>query len=366
MNGLKRVGPTKWQARIVWTDPKTGRKQDAIRTFDAPSERQAILKRALLAEELRGPGQSGKRLRLTDYSRSWLDGKLATIKHSTARTYAARLEGSILPALGHYYVDAIEHSDIIVWRDAQDAPADTVNGRLRVLKTLFADAVQELELSRNPCARVKALPRNVSTIEAIEGRGLTVEELRDVLAHVKTETPQWYPLVLLLALTGIRFGEATALHWDDVDLKTGFATIRRAQWHGVVSTPKASASRRAIPLPAELVKLLVARKREHTADKIYGHLPWVFHSETGGLYWTGVLSKPLRAALEAAGVTRDVPATHCLRHTYNNLLRQVATEAVRQAIVGHADAKIGERYSAISLDERRSASNAVVGRIRGG
>jgi integrase len=57
---------------------------------------------------------------------------------------------------------------------------------------------------------------------------------------------------------------------------------------------------------------------------------------------------------------------HVLRHTLNNILRQAAPELVRQAIVGHADAATGKRYSNVGADEKRVALAAVVGMVKPG
>ena len=50
--------------------------------------------------------------------------------------------------------------------------------------------------------------------------------------------PEHNPLALTLALTGIRYGEATALRWSDIDEVGGAIRIERAQWHGIVGETK--------------------------------------------------------------------------------------------------------------------------------
>lgn len=54
------------------------------------------------------------------------------------------------------------------------------------------------------------------------------------------------------------------------------------------------------------------------------------------------------------------PAIHCLRHAWNNALRQVADETVRQSLVGHADEESGRPYAAADASEQRKAVAAVV------
>jgi integrase len=87
---------------------------------------------------------------------------------------------------------------------------------------------------------------------------LSAEELGRVLAWVKKESPQHYALIVLLAFTGVRIGEASALKWDDMDEEKGLIRIRRAQWRGKVSTTKTGKTR-SVPLVPELAVVL----REH-------------------------------------------------------------------------------------------------------
>lgn len=47
-----------------------------------------------------------------------------------------------------------------------------------------------------------------------------------------------------------------------------------------------------------------------------------------------------------------------------NVLRQNASELVRQALVGHADEEVGKLYSAVTMDERRAVGE-VVRMVRG-
>ena len=46
-------------------------------------------------------------------------------------------------------------------------------------------------------------------------------------------------------------------------------------------------------------------------------------------------------------------------------VRQNASELVRRSLIGHADDVSGERYSAITADEKRAAVASVVQMVRG-
>src|SRR5690349_10073001 len=180
-------------------------------------------------------------MRLSDYARSWLRTKLPELKPSTADKYASVLDLHILPALGDHFIDAIMPADVLKWRDAQDAKPGTVNTRLRVLRTLLADAASDLDLPRNPAQRTHAV-RDRRDRDA-DPNTLSAEQLAKVLGYLGKHEPAWHPLFLALALTGARFGEVSALHWDDIDTSANVIHIRRAQWKGIEGDTKTGSRR---------------------------------------------------------------------------------------------------------------------------
>jgi hypothetical protein len=63
---------------------------------------------------------------------------------------------------------------------------------------------------------------------------------------------RYHAALVLIAATGLRRGEALALHWEDVDLEVGTLRVRgtlaRIDGELVVSAPKTARSRRTVPL----------------------------------------------------------------------------------------------------------------------
>jgi integrase len=358
--GVQSLGEGKYSVRMVWVDPKTGRKRNTKHTIEARSAAHAAEIRAAKLAELRAEHGPKNRVRLVDYATSWLASQAPAWKPSTRKTLAEILDLHVVPVLGDFYVDAIGPSDVVRWRDAQSAAPESVNGRLRVLRRVLRDAANELDMGRDPAFGVKAL--RVVQREATDkaSKGYTPEELRAVLTWIARYMPQWHPLVATLAFTGLRFGEASALKWEDIDLENGVIVVRRAQWKGMIDSPKARASRRTVVIPAELARVLGAYRKKQIAAQPPGLATgFVFLSNNGNLLFQSVLTKPIRAAQRACG-TRELKAAHAFRHSLNNLLRQVTDEMVRRALVGHADSEVGELYSHVGLAEKRAAINAAL------
>jgi hypothetical protein len=161
--GIQGLGNGSYRLRIKWRDPRTGKTKEVDRVAHAlGSPAEAARRRGTLRAELEAGEQETKQgTRVKDYARSWLSSKLPALKPSTAQRYAQSLDLHILPALGPMLIDAVEPRDIVAFRDTMQRTGDykpaTINGSLRVLRTMFRDAVAELNLTRDPTLRVRAL-----------------------------------------------------------------------------------------------------------------------------------------------------------------------------------------------------------------
>lgn len=355
--GVTRLENAKFEIRVKIINPKTGKEKDIKRVIEAANpSAAAAMREELRTEATSDPLSMQERVRLADYATSWLNTKLGSLKPSTADRYASTLDLHILPMLGDYFVDAIEPADIRVWLDKQKGKPATVNGRLRVLKTLLADAAFELALPRNPAERIPAL--RMKRDEDDPNR-LQADELAKVLAVFEETEPEWYPLVLLIAVTGMRFGEATALKWKDIDEQAGLIHVRRSQWKTVVTDTK-TGSRRTVPLPTVLSKTI----RKHRQRLLKRQAPglssgWVFVNRKGRLYSTTALQKPIERVMRKVEITRR-QTTHGFRRTFNNLVRQFTTGEVVRAMTGHVTEAMTMHYSHVETEEKRTAVDLVL------
>lgn len=382
VRGVRTLGDGRYLIRAWATDPKTGKQKEMERQILAGSVGEAAAEKARLrAEYLRArtPHQPAARARLADAAPRWIREQRSRWKPSTQSIYATNLDHWI-DVFPDHYLDAIEPHEVTAalerWR-AEGAAADTVNGRLRVLRT-FARECKVPAMVEG----VRAVARTVHEDESAEeeGKGLSLEELRAFLAAGPDAAgPAWWPLLACAAWTGCRFGELSALEWRDLDLDAGTLRIRRAVWRGIVGHPKARSSARDIVLASDVVGVLRAhRARQVRGDEapqieVAGETPpapatgLVFPSPKTGGYAsnTGARFAALRVYRAAKIELDGRPVLHAFRHSINNALRQVASELVRQSLIGHADEAIGRRYSKVSIEEKRAAVGAVVRLVRG-
>jgi integrase len=136
------------------------------------------------------------------------------------------------------------------------------------------------------------------SIERLDAHYLTAAEAGQLLAAAQGD--RLYPLVVLLLGTGMRRGEALALHWRDVDLTNSVARVRwtlgRVDRRLIFDEPKTEKSRRFVSLPSRLPK--------HCAGTVRRKRPsgWPRQSGSRGLITTTWCFQPRSAPRPTYGM----------------------------------------------------------------
>ncbi len=193
-----------------------------------------------------------------------------------------------------------------------------------VLKSALEHAVRQDELPRNVARNVKA-----ATPRPRHFRPLTATEARQFLDAARTD--RLHALYELALRTGLRKGELLGLLWEDLDLTTGTASIRRSlqrtRTGGLTHLPtKTRASERRIALPTECLHSLKEHKQQQDKERGTAGSAW----QDSGLVFTTPTGRPL----DPANLTRRF---HDLRHsTATLLLEQGVDLVVIKELLGHA------------------------------
>lgn len=363
LSGIKKLSDGLYQIRIQTKSPKTGLPVDVKRRIRCATIAEAVAEQTRLQTE----ALSGERIeipRLRDYATSWLSSRLPTLKSSTRARYALALDQHILPDLGAIYLDRLRPEDVHFWfaAKAKEKAPSTANGYLGLLRTLLADAVAQYGLRCNPTDRLRAVPkRSLAALEADEPVNmLSAEELGRFLAALKARWPQWYALVFTQFATARRFGEVSALKWEDINSERSIITIRRAQWRTLISTPKTDRVV-TVPLTDELRAVLDEwRQTLLRSQHRHVHTGWIFPSRVGQPHHNAsCMRKAFIDCLNQIGLGRSF-SSHGLRRTANNLLRQVASGEVTRAITGHVTVAMTEHYSHVAASEKHAAVQKVL------
>lgn len=179
---------------------------------------------------------------------------------SAWRRIQAAVRGSALPfvrrhavALGIIAVLVLVALTLLQTLDPSLTVKDRIDFRSRLLG--FLAILVGLYLTYR---RVKAADRTVQVAEEGQvGRflkqrqtpkrkidPLSREELTLFLSTIQEHAPDYYPLFLCLARTGMRLGEALAVKWGDIDFRRHFIEVRRNYVIDEVIPPKNGETRR--------------------------------------------------------------------------------------------------------------------------
>lgn len=263
---------------------------------------------------------------------AWLDRQKGHLKPSGYAVMETAWRVRVQPRWGHVALGDIKPTAVSGWlaelgqttEDTKAIRAATIKRAHYVLAQILSDAVTDNLIPKNPAAGIK-LPRTTRKRPVY----LTHRQVEDLAIAAG----EYRPLVLLLAYTGLRWGEAIGMRVGDLDLLRRRAVVHEnaVQSNGKihVGTPKAH-KQRSIPLPEFLVPLLSrACVGKDRAELLFGdgeHLRRP-HPVSG---W-------FAKAVTESKVPRVTP--HDLRHTTASLAVSAgANVKAVQRMLGHASA----------------------------
>lgn len=267
---------TVWEVRFRIANSSTGR---SFTSLEAAERFQALVQNAGPAEAIRilenvganaavtasGEATPAAQLTLREFAEYHFANQTAA-SDGTVETYRRFFSNGLSP-LADIAVGSITRSEIIAWvKDrGKEVKHKTVKNEHNFLSTLLKRAQSEGAILVNPAYSIP-IPKSVG----VEMTFLTRDEFAVLLGVIPD---RWKHIPLMLAGTGMRWGELTALTPADVDLGRGTLRISRAWKHigksktepgkWIVGPPKTERGRREVSLTDDLVELF----RQHMAGK---------------------------------------------------------------------------------------------------
>ena len=326
------------------------------------TKKQALDRLKKLKDDIaRGTVEGQRGQTLAQFVEEWLESSVKpTTRPRTYLAYRERMRVHILPDLGAKKLGAITPRDLQLLyarKLAAGLSSGTINGCNVVLHRALKQARRWGLVERNVCEDV-----DVPQPKPPEAKPFTAEELAVFTAGVVGDERE--SLWTLLLQTGLRFGEAAALRWPDVDLDERLlrvrATITREGSKGYAFTdPKTPKSKRTVPLPPSAV-IALRRQLELDAELYEVSSEWlvedlVFPSRRGTPLREPHVLDEFHAVLDRLGLERR--RLHDLRHTYATRLFVLdAHPRAVQALLGHSDiATSMNRYTAAVSSVLREA-----------
>jgi integrase len=356
----------RWCASFTHDDPATGERRRTDFYGKTRTEVRLKLKAASERAEAGGPVRDAKAT-VAAWLVQWKDTTLAadSRKETTRELYRSICRTHLEPApFGAIPLDRLRPSDvdrlILTLRDKKLADA-TVQRIFTVLRVALAAAVRDGLIARNPAASVKQ-----PSVAKTEARYLSPAEVTSILVAV--EGSRYHDLLALIAVTGLRKGEALALKWSNLDLDAGTLKVRgtlsRIRGELQVTDPKTAKSRRTLPLSPAVVALLKSHRKKQAAEQLHAGSEWagtdhVFTTESGRPVGPENALRALKAAAVKAKL-KDV-GIHTLRHSAATawLENGVNLKAVSE-LLGHADIRItADCYGHVSEETSRAAMDTL-------
>ncbi len=163
-------------------------------------------------------------------------------KHSTVIQKERIIENHLKPRMGKKRLSDISDGDVQKLKsDLLARSGKTVNNVLTVLNTMLKAAVRWRVIDRMP-----ATIEQVKIDRVTEAKFYEPHDYERLVAAAQAIDSRIYLFVLLGGDAGLRCGEIIALEQSDVDLKRGLLTVRRSEWEGHVSSPRAAAKERCV------------------------------------------------------------------------------------------------------------------------
>lgn len=368
VNCPKRHGT--WQL-VADVEAGLGGKRRQVRRggFRTQGEAEAALKRVL---EEASTQTDGGRMTLEAYLAGWLRDKVAAgeLRRTTERSYRQHIDDYLVPHLGHHRLNELRPQHV------RRMLAALVEGNAERKRPLGPSSVRRihatLRSALKPAAADGLIMQNVAAGVALPRASRPkvhpweAEELGRFLDHAAGD--RLGTLYEVVAMTGLRRGEACGVRWVDVDLERGRLTVRQQAiqlGHEVVFGPPKTASgeARRVDLDEQTIGTLLAHQLAQEAERATWGDAWVdsglvFTREDGSGWHPEVVTKRF-IALAAEAQLRPV-RLHDLRHGQASLMLAAGVPlAVVSKRLGHSSITItSDTYSHMLEGVGRQAAEA--------
>jgi integrase len=349
-------------------------RQKRISGFKTKAEAQKAAREALHTRD-RGRHLDPSDMTVEKYAREEYIPSLIRRERApiTIKSYITVLERYVFPTVGKLPLQQVTRFDVTAMLDeiARLAPT-TRKLSLTLLSALLDRALADDLIHVNPAKHPNI---DKPTGKAIERKPWDVEEAKKFLNSLSPDKDDLELAFMLMALTGIRRGEAAGLRWGDVDLDAGLLHIQRSassvDGRLVYSDGgKTENATRFVGLVPEVQTLLARHKMREVErfwanGKQFNDESAVFATWTCGPRAPHTFSTRFQAAVRRAGC-RPMPL-HGLRHLAITEAQHDprVSQAMLGKIVGHGSASITAVYTHADQEAALKVADSIAGRLLG-
>jgi integrase len=314
----------KWEYRIKYTDPSTGKTKEKTKG-GFRTKKEAQIEAAEVEKQVYLNQHSiiqSKELLVKDWLTRWLDVYGVQCQPSTLVTRKHYVK-TIIANLGYYKLTQLTRLD---YQEFINSLSEKYAKRtVQTIHSVFCTAINKaVELQLIPYNKFRNMPiKKDEAITDIKNNYLTKEQVDLFLAAAKSKHLHHYMIASILIRTGLRKGELLALTWEDIDLENKTISITKSRSDRGVKLPKTKSSIRTIAIDSTLVSEL---KNYHTWQKKnklkygpnYIESEYMLVSPNGAAMGTYGINKAINTILAKTNLHHISP--HGLRHTHAIML----------------------------------------------
>lgn len=346
----------KWESR---GPDGTRRHHSATRSTKKEAERFLAEK---LGQVTDGTFVAPNKETLGHFLERWLEIVRPDLAQSTAYGYACVIRARIVPHLGNVpltQLDQLAVQQCYTSLHAAGYAPDTIKATHTVLHSALRQAVAWRLLQRNPADGVRVPGGTTKPPQTWNA------EQAAAFLHA-TRRADYAALWRLGLDSGMRIGELLALAWQDVDLRTGVASVSRTLTHAppgfrIGEYAKTASSRRAIVLGSDTIVALRGHRARQAARRLalgphWTDLDLIFDRGDGTPYHPSTVRDAFERAVARAGLPSLTP--HGMRHTMATVMLAAGVHPkVVQERLGHKSIQMTlDRYSHVSMTMQQDAA----------
>ena len=288
-----------------------------------------------------------KKILYKDWIYAWLLEKKEYIKESTYANYSNNIFNHIIPKLGNYYLNELNHKIIqdFLLELSKNGRKDNNGGLAEktikditiiikgsIKKGINEDKIKHIELTFN-------YPKDNTEKKLYV---LTKREQNRITNYVLKNINSRNIGLLISLYSGIRIGELCALRWEDVDFKKSCLTINKTIQRiyikdkdkniskVIITTPKTKNANREIPINKDFLEILKKVKSDKKHYILTGNDKYI-EPRTYRKYFNKVLDKLKIKHFNF----------HSLRHTFaTNCISLGVDYKTVSELLGHANVNI--------------------------
>ena len=363
---------TRWRPKDSWSrDTVEERLKKAADKFEADCKAGLIKTK----KQQKAEREEAKRLAdaiqtVKQYGeRVFMPAKTVTISENTRAGFQSVLDLHIYPVIGDVKMPDVTSamlSALLLDFQATGKAHGTVIRVYTILSLLFKMAYMNDVIQCNPMDKVPRPKPRKDEEKQTDVEAFSSEEMRYIFKCLDAEPLKWQCFVRLLAVTGIRRGEACGLEWRSVDFKENTVTIRQTlnytKAKGVYIDTTKNKKERVIDVDPAVMALLKRLRLEQSekciskyvftqddsAEPMFPQSPTRYFTMFGRRY----------------GVQHFHP--HKLRHSFASIaITSGADVASVSEILGHSDKAITLRvYAHSDAEARKKASNIFIDALK--